>query len=126
MLVDWRTTQLSIRSKIQLLCIVLFLLCAYPPSSAQTVCGSIIGHVLDATGAVVRHAALTLRNTETAEQRTTETDGRGDYKFSCLPLGSYQLDIVSAGFRHLTRTSIDVTVGSVVSIDPVLVVGSAS
>src|ERR1700730_13324289 len=104
---------------------VLFLLCA-SRSSAQTVCGSIIGHVLDASGTVVRHAAVTLRNTETAEQRTTETDGRGDYHFSCLALGSYQLDIVSAGFKHLTRTSVDVTVGSVVSIDAVLAVGSVS
>src|ERR1700726_1550679 len=126
MLVDWRTTQLSIRSKIQLLCTALLLLYAYSPSSAQTVCGSIIGHVLDASGTVVRHAAVTVRNTETAEQRTTETDGRGDYQFSCLSLGSYQLDIASAGFRHLTRTSIDVTVGSVVPIDAVLAVGSAS
>ena len=124
--VDWRTTQLSIRCKIQLVCTVWVILCTYSPGSAQTVCGSVVGDIFDVSGTVITHAAVTLLNTETAEQRKAETDSRGGYQFTCLPPGSYQLDVVSEGFQHVTRTPIKVTVGSVVAIDAVLIVGSAS
>src|ERR1700730_14883365 len=120
------TIRLSIRYKVRLLCTVLLIVWPHPSGLAQTVCGSVMGRVVDVNGTFVTHPAVTLKNTRTAEQRKTETDSRGDYQFACLTPDSYQLDIVSPGFKHFTRTSIDVRVGSVVPIDADLVVGSAS
>jgi hypothetical protein len=79
--------------------------------------------VVDSTGAAVSSATVTLTSLKTSGQRTTTTDSRGDYQFVSLPLDSYQLEIAVPGLKHLTRSSIDVTVGSVVRIDAALVVG---
>jgi hypothetical protein len=124
--VVWRTTQRWIRSGVQLLCSFCLPLCANSAVSAQAVYGSLIGHVVDSSGSVVTGATVTLRSLRTAELRNATTDKRGDYQIVALRPDAYQLEIASLGFRRLTQTSIDVTVGSVTRIDAVLVVGSAS
>ena len=121
-----RTANSSIRVGRQLLCGFFLLLCTCSTSRTQTVYGSVLGHVVDSAGAVVSGAMVTLTSLKTAEQRTTTTDSRGGYQFVSLPLDSYQLEIASPGLKKLTRSSIDVTVGSVVRIDAALVAGGTS
>ena len=121
-----RTPHSSTRIRRQLLCGFFLLLFTSSASRAQTIYGSVLGHVVDSTGAAVSGAKVTLTSLKTAEQRTTTTDSRGGYQFVSLPLDSYQLEIASPGLKQLTRSSIDVTVGSVVRFDAALVVGGTS
>ena len=121
-----KTTQPSTRRLAQLLYSFLFILCASSPSPAQTIYGSVVGRVVDKSGAIVTGATVTLRSLETAERRRMTTDNQGDYQFVNLPAGSYRIEVEKTGFAHLTRTSVDVTVGSVLHIDAALVIGNAS
>lgn len=121
-----KTTQRPARRQAQLLYSFFFVLCAWSPSFAQVIYGSVVGRVADKSGAIVAGATVTLTSLETADKRRRTTDSQGDYQFVDLPPGSYQIEIEKTGFAHLTRTSVDVTVGSVVHIDAALVVGNAS
>src|ERR1700722_19794695 len=124
--VQSRTAHSSIPITRRLLCGFFLLLFTCPASRTQTVYGSVLGHVVDSTGAAVSSATVTLTSLKTSGQRTTTTDSRGDYQFVSLPLDSYQLEIAVPGLKHLTMSSIDVTVGSVVRFDAALVVGGTS
>lgn len=55
----------------------------------------ISGSVLDLLGAVGEGAAVTLRDTATGESRAAKADGAGQFRFSALPEGSYELKIAS-------------------------------
>ncbi len=94
-----------------------------PGLYSQTTYGSIIGTVIDASGASVASAGLTLTNIATQEKRSEVTDDQGHYQFSNLIPGNYRVDVEKAGFKHLTRDSIEVQVQSTVRADISMQVG---
>lgn len=106
------------------------LLCAAisVPMWAQSEIGgaTLNGAVLDASGAAVSGAKVTVRNNETNFTRSTESTGSGLYTFNRLPVGSYDLTVEFAGFKTFQQKGISLTVGAVVTIDPRLEVGAAS
>ncbi|HEX3877781.1 MAG TPA: carboxypeptidase-like regulatory domain-containing protein, partial [Bryobacteraceae bacterium] len=59
-----------------------------PVASAQTMTtGDVTGLVTDATGAGVPSAVVTIKNVDTNEARTANSDGTGRYRFSLLKPG---------------------------------------
>lgn len=90
----------------------------------QTFYGSISGAVLDATGAVVPGAAVTLTNLGTSEKRSMESDAAGSYTFVNLVPGRYRLDAEKSGFKRVTREPIVVEVQSGLRIDIKMEVGA--
>jgi hypothetical protein len=73
-----------------LVCLVLALSrCA--PSIAQTVYGSIVGQVLDSSGAVVKDASVSAIDLGTSESRSDTTKREGDYQFVNLLPGRYRI-----------------------------------
>ena len=52
--------------------------------AAQTVTGTIAGTVVDAQGAVMPGATVTVLNEATSAPRVTVTDGRGDFQVTNL------------------------------------------
>ena len=93
------------------------------PALAQTFFGSIVGTVTDTSGAVLPQSALTLTNLGTAERKTAESDGTGNFQFLNLVPGRYRVDVEKTGFKRLTRDEIVVEVQAAVRIDPVMQVG---
>lgn len=93
----------------------IFLLCAamllFPPASAlaQTVTGTLQGTVSDAKGAVVPGAEVVIRNTETGQERTVQTDSDGNYTAAFLPLGRYTITAASKGFSKVAQENIEIT-----------------
>ena len=81
------------------------------------------GRVLDPSNAAVANARVELTESSTNLRQTTTTSTAGDYLFSHLNPGTYQLDVSADGFQHLTHTGVTVAVGETVSIDLVLSVG---
>ena len=67
---------------------------ATDPASA----GSILGTVVDANGAEVANALVTLENEDTRIQRTLMTDSAGFFKFDTVEPGRFHLTISSSGF----------------------------
>ena len=96
------------------------------PAPAQTFFGSVVGTVTDASGATVPDAAVTLTNPGTAERRTAQTDGNGNYQFVNLVPGSYKMDLEKPGFKRLTRDGIQVQVQATVRIDAAMQVGEVT
>src|SRR5687767_7516609 len=90
-----------------LFCAALFLLPA--SASAQTVTGTLQGNVSDAKGAVIPGAEVVIRNMDTGQERTLQTNSEGAYVASFLPLGRYTVTASSTGFSKVSQESIEVT-----------------
>lgn len=86
--------------------------------------GKIYGVVTDASGGVIVSASVTAGQVATGEQKTTQTDSRGNYSLLALPPGQYNLRVQMAGFRVYEQQSIKVDVNSAIEINVVMAVGS--
>src|SRR6185503_18247406 len=90
-----------------LICAALFLVPA--TAFAQTVTGTLQGSVSDSKGAVVTGATVVIRNMDTGQERTLQTNGEGAYVASFLPLGRYTVAVSSTGFSKVSQENIEVT-----------------
>lgn len=96
-------------------------------AGAQTYRGGIAGTVLDASGAAVPNASITLTNVDTGYTRTVQATGAGDYSFQDLPIGSnYTVAVTAPNFGTVKIEKIAVRPGQVYGLDPKLSVSSTS
>ena len=97
------------------------------PLPAQTEIGgaALNGTVTDPSGSVVVSAKVSVRNPDNGLARTSATSNAGLYSFR-LPVGAYDVTVESTGFKKTEYKRIELTVGSVVTLDVVLQVGSTS
>ncbi len=93
--------------------------------SAQTISTSQIrGTIIDATGAPVPGAQITLTQTATGAVRTATSGTDGGYTLPELPVGPYQLTVTKTGFSKYVQNGIVLQVGVNPTIDVSLQVGS--
>ncbi|MCU0247908.1 MAG: TonB-dependent receptor, partial [Bryobacter sp.] len=83
---------------------------------AQTVTGTIEGHVVDATGGAIVNATIIMRGTETGLTRRTVTNGEGLYQFTFAPLAEYEIIAESAGFTTVRRKG-EVRLNQTIQVD---------
>src|ERR1700744_928972 len=76
------------------------LLGAVPSLRAQVNSAALSGFVQDQTGAAISGAAVTVEDVTSAAQRTTTTNGTGNFTFAGLPAGDYNLTIAANGFKN--------------------------
>ena len=76
---------------------------------AQTVTGTLQGTVSDTKGAVVQGAEVVIRNMETGQERTVQTNSEGSYAAPFLPLGRYTVTVSGTGFSKVAQENIEVT-----------------
>ena len=108
-----------------LLAVVVLTLCV--GAFAQGGTSELTGSVMDQTGAVVSGAPVKLTNSATGEVRTTTTTAAGTYRFPALQVvGTYTLEVSPKGFKSEKVQNIIVTVGTIVTADVRLEVGTAS
>lgn len=89
--------------------------------------GEITGLVTDPSGAVISGTTVTLTNSATGEKRTTVTASTGNYRFPSLPVvGTYAIQISPKGFKSLKVEGIVISVGTTVTKDLKLELGSAT
>src|SRR5262252_8278461 len=69
------------------------------PSMGQVQNASLTGLVADPSGAVVRSAMVTIKNSATNVTFTQETDASGYYFFPALPIGAYTVSVEMEGFK---------------------------
>lgn len=100
-------------------------LCALP-AFGQGSAGSLSGTVTDPKGAVVAGATVTVKNTATNQEFSTQTNNDGGYKIPTLASGVYTAAITAAGFKQAAVTDIKIDVGKASSINIELEVGSAN
>ncbi len=91
---------------------------------AQDISGSIAGTILDASGAGVPGAKVTITSLDRNQVvRTVTTDGAGNYSAPLLPVGKYSLSVEARGFKKATDTNITLNVSDKLTVNLNLEVG---
>lgn len=93
---------------------------------AQISTASIVGTVVDSTGAALPGATVTATQTATSIQRTATTGKDGLFDIPLLPLGPYTLKVSAPGFAEFEQTGIVLTVGQVANIPIALKPGNVN
>jgi hypothetical protein len=93
---------------------------------AQVDQGSITGTVTDPSGAVVPNAKVTLLNTDQGLTLETTSTGAGEYTFSPVRIGHYNISVSAAGFATTTQQGLTVNVSQNLRINIQLKPGSAT
>src|SRR5215472_357188 len=83
------------------------------------------GRVLDPSGSTVGNASIDLTQVATNTHISTVSSGSGDYSFTNLAPGVYQMDVAAPGFSHLRRAGIHAIVGQTVNVDLTLSIGGS-
>ncbi len=89
------------------------------------VLGELKGRVTDASGAALPGAKVTLTRAGTKVSLPVATTSAGEYDYTQLTSGVYNLTIEQAGFTRLDRQGVTVTTGETVLLDLSLKAGSA-
>jgi hypothetical protein len=84
---------------------------------------SLRGIISDQSGAVIPHAKVTLSNTATGFERTSNSSAEGNYEFLQVLPGTYRLTVESEGFRKLQRENVQLLVNLPATINVSLEVG---
>jgi Carboxypeptidase regulatory-like domain len=103
-----------------LLTLAAFLMPATLPAQSTAL---LTGTVVDPSGAVVPHAKVLCRNTETGQTSTATTNSQGLFRFPDLQIGSYEITISHPGFEELKRTGLQLLTGHSVDLRLQLSVG---
>lgn len=106
------------------LALVLFMFCGR--LTGQAVNATLLGTVSDSSGAVVVAARVTITEMNTGFQRSSTTNDSGNYEFSHLPPGRYEVAVEHEGFKRAVRAGVDVIVNSDTRVDLGLQPGTAN
>ena len=87
---------------------------------------SLVGNVIDPSGALVGGANMVAVNQGTQETYTTTTNAEGFYEFQFVKAGTYTITAQQSGFETLAKTGVAVSANQTVRTDFVLKVGEVS
>lgn len=89
--------------------------------------GELIGTVTDPSGAAVAGATVQITHAATGFKQSVKTADSGLYRFTLVPLGTYDLEVQAAGFAAAKSTGIVLNAGATVTVDvPLQVAGTAT
>lgn len=95
---------------------LLFTMLSHGTVNAQTVTGTIRGHVVNETKAPVSTATVTLKNPLTGVSRTTITTKEGVYVLAGVQPGTYDLTVTMMGYNAPAQT-VRVLIGQSLTMD---------
>jgi len=93
---------------------------------ADAATATLKGNILDAQGAGVGGATLTLTSSAKGTTAKTESAGDGSYVLPLLQPGDYDLSVEAKGFERAQITGLHLTVGQVLPYEVTLTVGSVT
>jgi len=114
--------RLAVGIRVSFLLLLLVATCTVRAQLAGT--GTIQGLVTDSTGAVIPNATVTLIEESTQVRHTTKSDSSGAYVFPNISIGKYSVSVGITGFQTYIKTGNVLEVGSNISIDVTMTVGS--
>ncbi|MBA4124409.1 MAG: TonB-dependent receptor [Acidobacteria bacterium] len=94
--------------------------------AAQTVTGSLVGHVEDSAGAVVPGARVVVTEVSRGTTREITTNGEGNYSIGSVEPGIYRVEIEQANFKKFIRENVEVAINTTVRVDTTLEAGAIS
>ena len=111
------------KSRLLWFVLLVFSLCSSAALFGQDT-ATITGTVTDPSGAAIPAAQVTLISAERGINRTTATNGSGDYLFASLPIGSYDLTVSVAGFKKYDAKGVILRVAEKTRVNVTLEVGA--
>ncbi|HCT59579.1 MAG TPA: TonB-dependent receptor [Acidobacterium sp.] len=106
--------------------LLLLAICQTLPAFAQFETATVLGYVRDSTGAPIVGSKVELINVSTGTSTTVTTNGRGQYQFTDVHVGSYKIDANARGFQETATEAFHVTVNARQRVDVSLQPGSAT
>ena len=98
------TPAISLRKSAVRLVLTLSIVCLLAISAFADITGDIQGTVLDAAGASVAQAKITVKNIATGASRTVIANDAGEFTAAQLDVGSYLVTVEKDGFKSFTQT----------------------
>ena len=96
------------------------------PAYAQLAGASLSGLVLDASGAVIANAMVTIKNVSNGDVRYVASNSDGLYSAPNLLPGNYDVTVSASGFATTVQKGVTLTVGATLSLNLSLKVGEVS
>lgn len=93
-------------------------------AGAQALYGSLVGNVVDDSGARIPGATVTATRLETNQVSEQVTPENGTYSFTNLLPGTYQLSVTLPGFKTFSVNEIALRIGAIVRVDARLELGT--
>ncbi|MDQ1469885.1 MAG: hypothetical protein QOJ99_1365, partial [Bryobacterales bacterium] len=90
---------------------------------SQAMSGTVIGTVLDPTGAVVPNAGITISDTARGVSFKTTSNESGNYTLTQLTPGNYTISAEHPGFQKVTQENVTVSAGQSTRVDLTLQLG---
>ncbi len=109
-----------------LACAAAFLALTAIPLWAQEVTAGINGVITDPSGAPVANAKVTAKDVDRGSLFPTTTNGDGFYSLPRVPVGRYELEVESKGFKTTVRGGVELQLNDQAKIDVQLQVGELS
>ncbi|MBV9081833.1 MAG: TonB-dependent receptor, partial [Acidobacteriaceae bacterium] len=113
-----------IRARAALACFCVFGWMATPSFGQNAVSGTVIGTVLDTTGAAVPGAAVRVENIAQGVVYNTTTNDSGNYTQTNVQPGNYTITITKTGFQKYVQQNVAVAVSQSTRVDASLQVGA--
>ena len=104
----------------------LLLLAMSLPAFAQSTEGAITGTLMDASGAMVPKANITVTNVDTGLIYRATSTSDGTYTVPSLPPGAYKVEVEAAGFATFVQTQLNIDVAQRLRVDAKLKIGDSS
>ena len=117
-----KTPRRSIRAFLIYLVAIILLLPSL--TYAQTLYGTLVGNVTDATGAAVVGATVIATNTGTGIAKTATTDSSGTFRLSNMDAGTYTISISAKSFANIEGKGIEIQANTERRFDAQLQPGS--
>src|ERR1035438_10502171 len=119
MSISWRGENTMYRTIV--IAVVLLASCFYAP--CQTATGVLQGRVVDASGAAVPEAKVSIQNEDTGTGSVVSTNSDGNFTQSFLLPGNYQVTVEKQGFQKYLTPHVRVDVAQTVGLDVNLKLG---
>jgi hypothetical protein len=92
----------------------------------QAISGDLVGTVVDKSGALIPNATVEAINTATNVKSKTVANGSGEYRFSNLPVGVYDITASAEGFGSATLKGFTIELNKTATARLMLDVGRAA
>jgi hypothetical protein len=110
------------------MCVLLAVVGMQMPTAmmAQETRGSLMGRVLDPSGAVIAGATVQATNVATNVSESTKSNSEGLYVVPYLRPGTYRLTVEAAGFKTFERSGIVIRIAETIQIQVPMELGNAA
>ncbi len=116
--------------KRNLLACVAFVFCclsAFPgTATAQTVTGSLVGHIEDINGSAIAGARIIVTEINRNTTREVMTNEEGNFSINSVDPGVYRIEIEQTNFKKFVRERVEVAINTTVRADATLEAGGIS